>query len=273
MHPLPHEIKNMTEQTLSQLLQERVAVYAGSDRPRELIDQGIDEMFKSLVKDMCRSYGDLSKVIEGAIKAALPANVGDVFELTKYNAMIAAQLKERWEQSVFAEHLLKQADESIAQLLSGEGLIAEEVSLRALLEEFVAANKEKAAEEHWEAPEIRFEEKEFYGSTHLSIYFDPEPESSYRSSSFSSSSSCRHDYSLKHRINITLTGEERPGKAEWENAIRIGEVYSALIEDKKVALNMQVRTKWERILASLYFGRAKLLVDCEPSDITYGFDY
>ena len=260
----------MTEQTLSQLLQERVAVYAGSDRPRELIDQGIDEMFKTLVKDMCRSYGDLSKAIEGAIKAALPANVGDVFELTKYNAMIAAQLKERWEQSVFAEHLLKQADESIAQLLSGEGLIAGEVSLRSLLEEFVDANKEKAAEEHWEAPEIRFEEEERYRNKFLSIFFAPQPESSYRSDSLYSGG--RSDFSLKHRICVSLTGEERPAQNEWGSPIRVGEVYYAHIDDKKMALSMNLRSKWERILASLYYGKAKLLVDCDPDDFSYGFD-
>ncbi|MCU9947535.1 hypothetical protein [Pseudomonas sp. PDM13] len=261
----------MTEQTLSQLLQERVAVYAGSDRPRELIDQGIDEMFKNLVKDMCRSYGDLSKAIEGAIKAALPANVGDVFELTKYNAMIAAQLKERWEQSAFAEHLLKQADASIAEVLSGEGLITGEVSLRALLEEFTKANKEKAAEERWEAPEIRFEEEGRYGSNYFSVFFDPKPESSYRSDAFSSSGTSA--YSLKHNIHVMLDKETRPAGNDHDDPIRIGEVYCARIDNEKIALSMNLRTKWERMLASLYFGKAKLLVDCDPQDITYGFDY
>lgn len=261
----------MTEQTLSQLLQERVSVYANSDRPRELIDQGIDEMFKSLVKDMCRSYGDLSKSIEAAIKGAMPANVGDVFELTKYNALIAAQLKARWEQSAFSEHLLQQADESITQILSGEGLIAGEVSLRALLQEFAEENKEEAAENRWSAPEVRFEEDDRYGSTTMSIFFDPEPESSHTSSLYSSSA--RSNYGLKNRIHIRLTGEERPSDVGYVDPVRVGEVYLAHIDDQRIALNMRLRSKWERILASLYFGQAKLLVDCEPDDITYGFDW
>lgn len=261
----------MTEQTLSQLLQERVAVYAGSDRPRELIDQGIDEMFKTLVKDMCRSYGDLSKAIEGAIKAALPANVGGVFELTKYNAMIAAQLKERWEQSTFSEHLLKQADASITEVLSGEGLIAGEVSLRALLEEFVKANKEEAAEEQWDRPEVRFEEDDRYGSTTMSIFFDKQPESSHRSSLYGSSR--RTDYSLKNRIFLQLTGEEREMVDGRSERVLVGQVYSAQIDNQRIALSMRLYSKWERMLASLYFGSAKILIDCEADDITYGFDW
>jgi len=32
------------------------------------------------------------------------------------------------------------------------------------------------------------------------------------------------------------------------------------------------RNKWERMLASLCFGNATLVIDCEPDDFSYGFD-
>lgn len=54
----------MSQQTLQELLAERVTVYAQSDRPRELIDEGIDKLFKEIVSDAFRSYGDFG----GAIK-------------------------------------------------------------------------------------------------------------------------------------------------------------------------------------------------------------
>ncbi|HEP9081603.1 TPA: hypothetical protein VDV02_006503, partial [Pseudomonas aeruginosa] len=45
----------MSQQTLQDLLAERVTLYAASDRPRELIDEGIDKMFKEVVSDAFRS--------------------------------------------------------------------------------------------------------------------------------------------------------------------------------------------------------------------------
>lgn len=264
----PEWTTKMTEQTLQQLLVERVTAYSQSDRPRELLDAGIDKMFKDVVDDLCRSYGDLAKQIKEAIGAALPADVGNVFELQRYNALIASQLRQRWESAALESVVLQQANKSIDEILSADGVIAKEVSLRALLEEFVEAHKEQAASEQWERPEVRFEESESYGSTTLFICFDPEPESSYRSGGYGRNS--RSDYSLKHRLHIRLTDEVRKGPERWDPEVRVGEVFSAQLDDKKVCLDMQIYSKWERMLASLYFGSAKILVDCEADEISYG---
>lgn len=182
----------MTQQTLQQLLTERISDYANSDRPRELIDAGIDKMFQSVVDDLFRSYGDFTKVVKEAMSAAMPANVSDVFELTKYNAMVASLLRQRWEQAAVESLVLKTADKAISEVLTGEGLITGEVSLKALLQSFVDAHKEEAARDHWSAPEIRFEEDTRYGSTHLSVYFDPEPEDEYRGKGYARSA--RNDF-------------------------------------------------------------------------------
>lgn len=153
-------------------------------------------------------------------------------------------------------------------MLTGDGLITGEVSLKALMQAFVDSNKDKAREEGWDQPEIRFEEDARYGSTYLTIFFDPEPEGSYRASSFSSRDR-RSDYGLKHRIHVRLTGEQRPAVSQWDSAVLIGEVYSAQLDDKKVDLKMTVHAEWERMLASLYFGNAVLLIDCDADDFSY----
>lgn len=255
--------------TLEQLMVERVSAYAISDRPRELLDEGIDKLFKEVVSDLTRSYGDLGKAIKAAIAAALPANVGDIFELTRYNALVAEQLRMRWEAAGVADHVLQQANRSIDEVLSGGGLIQGEVSLQALLEAFIEDNKERAAEERWSAPEIRFEESDTYGPT-LVVAFDPEPEESYRNGVYSRSR--RNDYELKHRMMIRISDETRPAPFPHHPVVRVGEVYSATLDDKKIALDMQIYSKWEKQLAALYFGNAKLLIDCDADDFSYGFD-
>ena len=43
----------------------------------------------------------------------MPANVGDVFELTKYNALIGESLKQRWHQAAVESTLLERATAAI----------------------------------------------------------------------------------------------------------------------------------------------------------------
>lgn len=258
----------MSEQTLQALLAERVTAYAQSDRPRELIDEGIEKLFKEVVSDTFRSDGDFGGAIKEAVKAALPANVSDVFDLQRYNAVVANALRQRWEAAGLGAIILEQADKSITEVLTGDGLIAGEVSLKALLDEFIEHHKDSAAEGQWERPEIRAEEGDgSYSHKTLHIYFDPEPEGSYRSSHYSSSS--RSNYSLKHALHVSIKGERETGD-RWKPTIAFGEVYSAKLDDKKLAINMQVYSKWERMLAALYFGNAILLIDCDTDDLSYG---
>lgn len=262
----------MTDQTLQQLLAERVTAYAESDRPRELIDAGIDKMFKDVVDDAFRGYGDFSKAIKEAVKQALPANVSDMFELTRYNHLIANALRERWEQAALSSMVVQQANQSIEEILSGDGIVEGEVSLRALLDAFVEANKEEAAEKRWSSPEIRFEQHEGQRSTTLSVFFDPQPESAWKDEYSFGGRDSRNDYALKHRLHMQLTGEVRPSSDSWRDEIQVGEVYHAAIDEKNISQHLNVRSKWERMLAALYYGKAVVLIDCEADDFDYGVD-
>lgn len=257
----------MTEQTLQQLLVERVSEYAASDRPRELIDAGIDKMFKDVVDDAFRSYGDFSKAIKEAVKEALPANVSSMFELTRYNALVADALRQRWEAAAVSETLMVKATAAIDEVLSNE-FVSGEVSLRQLLDEFVEHYKEQAAEERWSRPEIRFEEGTVGSGEYLHIHFDPEPEESHRASFMSSG---RANYTLKYALHVSITGKRETGD-RWRTSEQFGTVYSAQLDSKKIATNMQIYSKWERMLASLYFGNATLIIDCDADDFNYGFD-
>lgn len=255
----------MSQQTLQELLADRVTVYAQSDRPRELIDEGIDKLFKEVVSDAFRSYGDFGGAIKEAIKAALPANVSDVFELQRYNGLVANALRERWEAAAVHSTIIEQADKSIAEVLDGKGLITGEVSLYKLLIAFIDDHKDKAAEDQWERPEIRIEEGDSYGTgtKFMHIYFDEEPEDR------ANRHRRRENHSLKHSMHVKITGQ-REAENHWRKADEFGEVYSAQLDDKKIALNMSIRSDWERMLASLYFGNAILVIDCDPDDLNYG---
>lgn len=252
------------DQTLQQLLTDRVALFATGDKPASIIDEHVEKMFKEVIGDCFRSYGDMGKAVSAAIKAALPSNISDMFELTRYNALVENALRVQWESSGVEGDMVRRAQRCLADALA-EDALPPVVSLRALLEEFAESNKEDATENQWESPEVRFEDSQYGGG--VSIFFDKTPESAHTSSSYLSKRERRHDYSLKNRIHVRWDKD----KPELDpNGHNIGEVYSAQLDDMPVGRNFHITSKWERMLAALYFGCAKVVIDCEADDISYG---
>jgi len=212
----------MSEQTLQALLAERVTAFANSDKPVEIIDEHVKEMLTGVIESCLGRYGDMGKQVEEAIKAALPANLTEIFELTRYNALIAAALKEKWENSGVEADMVRLAQQQIDEVLNKEAM-PEVISLQALMEAFVADHKESTAEEHWEAPDTRFKPSDYGG---LHIYFDKKPKD-HGISTYSSRSE-RSEYVLDNAIHISF---DRYGKDRNEKGHEVGSVYAAKIDN------------------------------------------
>ncbi|WP_256670196.1 hypothetical protein [Pseudomonas sp. L-22-4S-12] len=253
--------------TLQQLLNERVAAYVVSDRPKELIDAGLDAMFKEVVTDAFRGYGDFTKEFKEAFKAALPANVGDMLELAKYNTLVAEALKARWAETAVSEVMLAKANAAITEILEDAPLEGE-VSLTKLLNAFVDEHKESAAEEHWEAPEIRFEEGDTSHGEYLHIYFDKEPEES-RETRSSHGRGRRENYALANALHICIEEKRDSGRAHI-GKVEVGRVYSAKLDETPINKELRYHSPFERLVAALYFGQARLVIDCDQDDFSYG---
>ncbi len=251
----------MNQQTLQELLADRVTAYAHSDRPRELIDEGIEKLFKEIVSDAFRSYGDFGGAIKDAVKAALPANLSETFELTRYNSMVAAALREKWENSGVGADMVRLAQQQIDEVLIKDAM-PETISLQQLMDSFIEDHKESAAEEHWESPDIRFQPSDYGG---LHIYFDKKPRD-HSVSSYSRSSE-RSEYLLDNAIHISF---DRNGKDRDDQGREVGSVYAAKIDNQKISQTLKFRTDFEKMVAALYFGSSKIVVDCDEDDFSYG---
>lgn len=249
------------EQTLQQLLAERVTAFANSEKPVEIIDEHVKKMFTSVIDNCFGRYGDMAKQVEEAIKAALPANLTTVFELTRYNTMVAAALKEKWENSGVEADMVRLAQQQIDEVLIQDAMPAV-ISLQELMEAFIEDHKEDAAEERWDHPDIRFQPSDYGG---LHIYFDKAPKD-HGVSRYSSSSE-RSEYMLANAIHISF---DRHGKDRDDKGREVGSVYAAKIDDKKISQTLKFRTPFEKMVAALYFGASKILVDCDEDDFSYG---
>lgn len=254
-------------QTLQELLNDRVAAYVAGPRPQELIDAGLDAMFKDVVTDAFRSYGDFTKEFKTAFAQALPANVSDMLHLAKYNTLVAEALKARWAEAAVSETMLAKANAAISEILE-EAPLQGEVMLSQLLQAFVDEHKESAAEEHWEAPELRFEDGDSSHCESLHIYFDKEPEQSSSSHSIHSRRQ-RNNYELGNALHIMIE-EKRENPNRHPSTVEIGRLYSAKLDGTPINKELRYHGKWERLVAALYYGQARLVIDCDQHDFTYG---
>lgn len=252
-------------QTLQEMLMSGVTRFTESTKPAEIIDKHVESMFTDIIKDNFRSYSDMGKLVSQAIKDALPSNVSDLFELTRYNDLIATALKTQWESSGVTGEMLRRSQAAIDEALKDD-IVPEFVNLSDLLSEFIEAHKERAADNRWERPRVSIREDDSmsgYSSVkHLHICFDPAPED--RSSRYSIDRKSS-EWDCANRISVSIKGENAE-KFEY------GEVYSAQLEGKPIGRNFMIYEKWEKLTAALYFGGAQLVIDCDESDFSYGFD-
>jgi hypothetical protein len=252
------------DQTLQQILADRVSLFAAGDRPREIIDMHVEKMYQEVIKDCFSSYGDFGKAVRDAVKAALPANVDGSFELARYNALITTALRDQWATSGVTADMVRHAQGVIDQVMK-EDAVPAVVSLRELLQEFADAHKEEAGEGRWEAPRIEIETpNDGISSKWIYVYFDETPDDGHaRHAGYSSRSTTRSNYQLKNSLMVKISGTNEKGH-------NFGRVCGATLDEKPIGMNFRLYSKWERLIGALYFGAADLVIDCDADDISYG---
>ena len=253
------------KQTLEELLHSRVTEYAASDKPAEIIDAHVNKMFNSIIEDVFRSYGDAGKLIKNAIEKALPGNLDEAFELERYNSLIVKTLTKHWESSGIEGTVVKRATEAMDTAVA-ELTIPEFVSLKELLNKFVESHQDSAYEEGWEVPDIRFEESDnSYQSIHLRVYFAQEPKGDV--SIYSSRNKSIHQ--LDNCLTVLLRDDDVN-----EAGHKFGEVYAGKLDGDVIGSKITpYYSDYEKLIVGLYYGKSKLIFDCDEDDFSYKSHY
>nr|DAM52174.1 MAG TPA: hypothetical protein [Caudoviricetes sp.] len=245
--------------SLADLLTRRCVDFATSPKAVEIIDAGIEKMFKDLVGEAFRSYGDFGKVMSEAFKSALPSNVDSLLEVGRYNELVTNALRAKWQSSGIADDMVQKAEEALASVMA-DSAVPKRVLLSKLIESFIEEHQEEASREGWEAPDVRCDEDGKY----LHIYFDKQQKDS--GSGYSYSSRQRSKYDLENSIASRLE------EGKDENGHPVYRIYSAKLGDKAVqhivSLGL-IHNDWERYMVALYYGQADLVFDCDPEDFSY----
>lgn len=259
------------ELTLSALLTQRCTNFATSDKAVEIIDQGIEKMFKDLIGDAFRSYGDFGKLLNEAFKSALPTNISDIVDLPSYNSLVINSMRESWANS--GVHVdMQQRVLELAKEFTSNAVIPKFVMASDLWKAFIEDNSERAAEEQWERPQVFYEESEDMDG-YFRIGLHPEQESAGRySRSRDSAYACDFYFAFSPQKepesrNTPLMHEGHP----------VYELYSGHVDGgvlgKKV---ISAYSRFDKLIMALYYGGSFLVMDEIPDtdEMTYPhYDY
>ncbi|CAI1621873.1 Uncharacterised protein [Serratia quinivorans] len=260
------------ELTLSALLTQRCTNFANSDKAVEIIDQGIEKMFKDLVGDAFRSYGDFGKLLNEAFKAALPTNISKVVDLPSYNSMVINSVREQWAASGIQSDMQQRVLELVKEFTTDEA-VPKFVMASDLWKAFIKDNSEKAAEEQWERPQVFYEESEDMDG-YFRIGLHPEPASSGRYGR-SIDNAYRCDFYLA--FSPQQVREERKTTQLMHEGHPVYELYSGHVGSDTLGKKViSAYSRFDKLIQALYYGGSFLVMDEIPDadELTYPhYDY
>ncbi|MFJ3685601.1 hypothetical protein [Pseudomonas sp. NPDC090208] len=248
--------------SLEGLLTDRVKAFSASSRPGEIIDATLERMFTEVTKELFNCHGSFAAKFKEALSAALPANLTKVIDLPRYNDLIAQRMKEKWMDAGVTGDMMRRIDAAIDEVLHQDA-IPEFVSLTQLLEAFIEVNQEKAAEKGWHVPHIHIRDADGIGgrSRYVHVFFDAEPELAHRTR-MGLRESTRTETEYANRISVQISGHSDRG-------YEYGQVITAMIDGEPIGRNFNFSRRWQKLMAALYFGAAKLIIDCKEGEFTY----
>lgn len=251
------------KKTLEEVLTDHVTAFSESSRPGEIITGCVERLFTDAIKEVFSPHSSFSSKVKDEIAKALPANISNVIALPRYNDLIITALKERWMDAGVTGEFLRRAEQAIDEVLRYDAL-PEFVSLSQLLESFIEVNQAKATERGWHVPHITINEGGDARGRMIHVLFDPEPEISYRER-HSMRERTRYEMDYANRISVRITGHNDRG-------YEYGEVQSVLLDGQPIGRHFSLSSRWQKVIAALYFGGSKLIIDCREGDFTYGLD-
>lgn len=253
------------ELPLSALLAQRCKQFANSPKAREIIDSGIEDMFKAMVSTTFRSEGDFGKQMLHAFKAALPTNAVDLLDLRQYNSLVLQSIREAWAASSIKEDMVERMTDLVTEF-SNDKIIPKFILASELWAAFIDGNEVRAIEERWKKPQVVV--SKFDNDDYIWIGLHPEQSSNPPYSSGTKSSTHECDFMLAFSAKYSHDHDSKvpvieDGKPVYE--LFAGHMESGVLGKTVV----HAYSRFDKLVLALYYGGSLLLWDYGPEEINY----
>ncbi|WP_288078569.1 hypothetical protein [Pseudomonas sp.] len=258
--------------SIAQAIEASCAEFEKSPAFQEMLNKHISGMYDSILNDVFR-WGDFKKNTEKAISAALPANIGEVADLPRYNVLLAKELATAWESEAASTRVVEHMRDMMKEILTNEQA-PKFIKASDLFAAFIEEHKEKALEEGWSSPTAIFEYADYHwcdSDEYLSIGLEEEPSDS--SSSFLSRRSSKNGaYQCKTYLSLhkEKTGDSRSKEDVLVDGHRVYSLHAGKLDDDTLGKKpVQFRSRFEKLIGALYYGDSLLVLDADADDIYY----
>ncbi|MGL4459235.1 MAG: hypothetical protein ACRCUB_12755 [Plesiomonas shigelloides] len=241
--------------------------YEQSDAYQEMLRKHVSALYEKAIDDAFR-WGDFAKTIRKALEEALPANITEMVDLPKYNQLLIKTLATEWEQNAVSAEAAKHVRTLVTEFLNDDA-VPEFIMASDLWEAYIDSNKNEAMENGWERPWVVTEEDDERGS--LNWFFIGLNQNDDSSSTFSRSN---HNYYLCE-TNFAFVGDAARTASGYVQIMHEGHPVYTLSHGKmrdSDVLGKRIisfRGKFEKMIAALYYGKSKLVLDDAEPDLYY----
>lgn len=252
------------ELTLSALLMQRCANFANSEKAVEIIDKGVEALFKNIVEDAFGSYGNFGKTAKEAFKAALPGNVEKIIDLEHYNSMVVRLMRERWAASGVESDLVEKMTDMVNEFVNEEKT-PKIILASDLWAAFIEDNKEKAFEDNWQRPQVVVTDDD-RGFIRIGLHAEEATSSRYASNK-ESTSDCDVCLGFHQQFNREI-GSKTPLQHDGHDLYELytGHLEYGSVLGKKI---IQAYSQFDKLVLALYYGGSLLAWDESPDDLYY----
>ncbi|MEQ1963429.1 hypothetical protein ABLB69_09660 [Xenorhabdus khoisanae] len=249
------------ELTLGELLTQRCAEFANSEKAVEIVDAGIERLFKNVVEDTFCSYSDFGRMIKISFKEALPANIDNIIDLQKYNQMVVNNMRDAWVNSGVSNDMQEKILELTKEFTSDES-VPKYILASDLWKAFIKSNQERAAEEQWEEPQVIIDDDRD-GYVWVGLHAEEATTSIYSNDRKATAHSC----SFMLAFALQKDRENQPLIYGGHN---VYELFAGHMEYGTLGKRIiKAYSNFEKLVLALYYGGSYLVWDESPEGICY----
>lgn len=213
---------------LAQLAHDSLAQLFESGKVKEMIDKQVESTLQQVIKSSIETYSPFGKALAEHIKSLLPAEFKEL-ELDNYNQFVMNMIQQK------------------LGLLQNAEMRAD---IEKMLDEmFKAAPAEIKLSQFSESVREHFKDSNYSNNEHFTFRLEIDGQWTH--------------------IDIDEEPDKQKYACEYRVSARNGEVYSLRIngEDPKKTLFIGPHYNFERTLMQMFYGKTKLIIDCDEDDI------
>lgn len=237
------------------------AAFEQSPEYAEMIQSHVRKLYEKAIEDTFR-WGKFPDSVKKALEEALPANISEMVDLPRYNLLMAKELAAQWEMNAVSERLVSSMKDMVLDFVKSHE-VPKFIKASDLWDAFIEEHKEEAAQEGWECPEVVMEYSD-YGSFTVGIEKEPYAERGLYSSR-------RKTHAHEFANNLYFMKVQEYKNRETTDVLHEGQpvwrLYSGKLDDSTLGKEViQFRSKFDKLVAALYYGDSLLVLDADDAD-------